>query len=86
MALRKSRFWPGVLRPRLALASAFVHDFAKSYTERASLSLRTCRDTEQLDRDQEYRRVVLILPVISHEIFPPCCRKYHATLEYCRGK
>ena len=27
----KSRFWPGVLRPSLALASAFVHDFAKSY-------------------------------------------------------
>ena len=29
----KSRFWPGVLWPSLALASAIVHDFAKSYKQ-----------------------------------------------------
>ena len=29
----KSRFWSGILRPNLALASAFVNDFAKYYNE-----------------------------------------------------
>ena len=29
----KNRFWPGVLWPSLALASAFVHNFLKSYNE-----------------------------------------------------
>jgi len=35
----KSRFWPGVLWPSLALASIFVHDFAKSYNELLPLSM-----------------------------------------------